>query len=601
MEGRKLRRRQEIADEYKWKLTDLYASDELWESEVGKVYEISEQIVRLKGTLAESPNQLLTYCRMEDELAYYTARICVYANESYHQDTAYAKYQGFASKSDSVMVAASAATSFADPEILAIPKETLERFFAEEPQLEEYRRKIELISRRKEHTLTVAEEHILAEVGDIAVGPGNIYSMFNNADIKFPSITDVEGNRIPITHGNFIKFMRSKDRSLRKQVFRGVYNTYAKWGNTVAGMFVSNLKQENFFAKMRKYPSVRAMHLSEGNIPESVYDNLITAVHNHLPAMHRYMALRKKILGVEHLHMYDLYVPLVGDIDQKYTFEEAKEIVAKALEPMGEEYLSVLREGFSNGWIDVYENENKRSGAYSWAAYGTHPYVLLNYQDDLEGVFTLAHEMGHAIHSYYSNKNQSVTYADYLIFVAEVASTCNEALLNHYLLENETDVKKRRFIVNHYLEEFRTTLFRQTMFAEFEMIVHDKVAKGESLTMESINQIYHDLNVLYYGPDMVIDPEIDYEWMRIPHFYTAFYVYQYATGYSAATAFSRKILTERKPAVDRYISSFLSGGCSKDPIELLAAAGVDMSTPKPIEDALGVFEEYLNEFEKQMQ
>jgi oligoendopeptidase F len=335
-------------------------------------------------------------------------RVYVYANESYHQDTADAKYQGYAAKADSVRVAAASSISFAEPEILAISEDDLNRFYTEEPKLEMYRRKIEVIQREKEHTLSAAEENILAQVGEIAVGPQNIYSMFNNADIKFPSVRDVEGNRITITHGNFIKFMNDKDRSLRKEVFRAVYNTYAKWGNTVASIFVSNLKQESFYAKMRKYPSVRAMHLSNGNIPESVYDNLIEAVHRHLPAMHRYMALRKKILGVEHLHMYDLYVPLVKDVEQKYTYEEAKETVVKALAPMGEEYVSILKEGFDNGWIDVYENENKRSGAYSWAAYGTHPYVLLNQQDDLESVFTLAHEMGHAIHSYYSNKTDYV-------------------------------------------------------------------------------------------------------------------------------------------------------------------------------------------------
>ncbi|MGN0414583.1 MAG: oligoendopeptidase F [Agathobacter sp.] len=600
MEDRKLRKRQEIPAEYKWKLTDLYETDEQWEEEVEKAKELCRQMKALEGTLGQSAGQLLAFCRLEDELSFLAARICVYANESYHQDTADAKYQGFASVSDSVMVLVSSSKSFADPEILAIPEETLNAFFEEEPGLSAYRRKIGLILREKEHTLSPAEEQILAEAGELAVGPSNIFSMFNNADIKFPSITDVEGNRIQITHGNFIKYMNHKDRSLRKQVFRGVYHTYAKWGNTIAAVFTSNLKQENFYAKMRKYPSVRAMHLSEGNIPEAVYDNLIETVHKHLPAMHRYMALRKKLLGVEHLHMYDLYVPLAKNVEENYSFEEAKTLVAKALAPMGEEYLSIVEEGFTNGWIDVYENENKRSGAYSWAAYGTHPYILLNYQNDLESVFTLAHEMGHAVHSYLSNSHQPVTYADYLIFVAEVASTCNEALLNHYLLENEKDEKKQAFLMNHYLENFRTTLYRQTMFAEFEKIVHEKTQAGEALTMESMNRIYHDLNVLYYGPDMVVDPEIDYEWMRIPHFYNAFYVYQYATGFSAAVAFSRKILKEGKPAVDAYIGNFLCGGSSKDPIDLLSAAGVDMSTPKPVEDALSVFEDCLSRFEEQM-
>ncbi len=595
-----LRKRREIPDAYKWNLQDMFATDEQWEEEVQKVYDLADDLTGFRGKLGESAEALLSFFQKKDELSYYLARVYVYANESYHQDTADAKYQGYSLKADSAMVTANAATSFADPEILAIPEERLKKFLEEEPKLQQYRRAVEVILRDKEHTLSAVEENLLAEVGEIAVGPGNIYSMFNNADIRFPSFTDVEGNRVQITHGNFIRFMHDKDRSLRKRVFRSVYQTYEKWGNTVAAMFVSNLKQESFYARMRKYPSVRAMHLSHGNIPESVYDNLIASVHKHLPAMHRYMALRKKILGVEHLHMYDLYVPLVPDTDASYSYEEAREIVAKALAPMGEEYVSILREGYEDGWIDVYENENKRSGAYSWAAYGTHPYVLLNQQDDLESVFTLAHEMGHAIHTYYSNKTQPITYADYLIFVAEVASTCNESLLNHYLLQTENDTQKKKYLLNHYLEAFRTTLFRQTMFAEFELIVHGKIAQGESLTKEDLNQIYHDLNVLYYGPDVVVDPEIDSEWMRIPHFYNAFYVYQYATGYSAAVAFSQKILEEGQPAVDAYIHNFLCGGCSKDPIELLAAAGVDMSTPEPVEDALLVFEENLNLFEEQM-
>lgn len=592
--------RADVPETLKWKLTDLYASDVLWEEEINEIGGMAQAIEKYKGTLGRDAATLFQFCEKRDALLQAMSRVYVYANQSYHQDTADTHYQAYAAKAESVRVEVSSALSFADPEILSIPEEVLAQFYVEEPKLQKYRRAIEVITRQREHTLSAAEENILAAAGELAASPQNIFSMFDNADIKFPSITDVEGNRIPITHANFIKFLNDKDRSLRKEVFCGVYDTYAKWGNTVASIFVSNLKQENFFAKMRKYPSVRAMHLSEGNIPESVYDNLIETVHRHLPQMHRYMTIRKKILGVEHLHMYDLYVPLVADVDQKISYEEAKETVAKALAPMGKAYTDILREGYENGWIDVVANANKRSGAYSWGAYGTHPYVLLNQQDDLNSMFTLAHEMGHAIHTYHSDKAQPFTYAGYLIFVAEVASTCNECLLNHYLLEHETDSKKRNYILNHYLENFRTTLFRQTMFAEFEQIVHEKIAQGESLTKDDLNKIYHDLNVLYYGPDMVVDSQIDYEWMRIPHFYTAFYVYQYATGFSAAVAFSKKILEEGQPAVDRYVKEFLSGGCSKDPIELLAAAGVDMSTPKPIDDALTVFEQYLDEFEKQM-
>ena len=593
-------KRSEVPEALKWKLTDLYASDDLWEKEVDTIGSLSKKIADYAGKLGDSADTLLHFLKERDTLLQLMSRMYVYANQSYHQDTADAHYQAYAAKAESVRVEVSASLSFADPEILAIPEERIAKFYEEEPELEKYRRAIDVIMRARAHTLSAEEESILAAAGELAASPENIFSMFNNADIRFPYITDVEGNRIQITHANFIKFLNDKDRSLRKEAFRGVYHTYAKWGNTLAAVFVSNLKQERFYAKMRKYPSVCAMHLSEGNIPEAVYDNLIETVHRHLPDLHRYMALRKKILGVEHLHMYDLYVPLVAEVDQKISYEEAKETVAKALAPMGKAYTDILREGYENGWIDVAANANKRSGAYSWGAYGTHPYVLLNQQDDLESMFTLAHEMGHAIHTYHSDKAQPFTYAGYLIFVAEVASTCNECLLNHYLLSQEENGDKRNYILNHYLESFRTTLFRQTMFAEFEKIVHEKTTQGESLTMEDLNQIYHDLNVLYYGPDVVVDSEIDYEWMRIPHFYTAFYVYQYATGFSAAVAFSKEILEEGQPAVDRYVKEFLSGGCAKDPIDLLAAAGVDMSTPKPVDDALSVFGKYLDEFEKQM-
>lgn len=601
MSEKKLPRRGEIAEEYKWKLEDLFASDELWEKEAEEISELAEEVSTFQGTLGESAQRLFDFLKKQDDLYYHMNRVYVYANQKSHQDTAVAKYQGYCAKADTLSVAVSSALSFADPEILSIDSERLEQFYEQLPKLEHYRRKLNEILRQKEHTLTPEEESILAEVGEIAVAPGNIYSMFNNADIRFPYVTDVEGNKIQITHGNFIDFLYNKDRNMRKIVFRGVYGTYKKWQNTVAATFTSHLKQEHFYAKMRRYPSVRAMHLDHGNIPESVYDNLIATVHAHLPALHKYISIRKRVLGVEHLHMYDLFLPMVEDVEKKYSYEEAKALVGKALAPMGEEYVRQMKDGMENGWIDVYENENKRSGAYSWGAYGTHPYVLLNHQDNLDSVFTLAHEMGHAMHTFYSNKNQSVTYADYLIFVAEVASTCNESLLMHYLLENTEDEKEKLYLINHYLDGFRTTLFRQAMFAEFEQIVHGKIAAGEALTKEELNHIYYDLNVLYYGPDMTVDDEIAYEWMRIPHFYTSFYVYQYATGYSAAVAFSKKILEEGEPAVKQYLSEFLSGGCSKDPIDLLKAAGVDMSTPEPVDEALKVFEEYLEMFERQFE
>lgn len=596
MNNNKVLKRDEISDEYKWNLEDMFASDELWEEEYEQTKELCNKIASYQGKLTESAATLLAYFQDTDEANYHLERIYVYANERYHQDTAVSQYQGYASRADSLMVMAESSSAFAEPEILEVSEETIDAFYKEQPELLKYQRAIDEILRKKAHTLSKEEEKILADAGEIAVGPENIFSMFNNADIRFPAIKDTEGNELPVSHGTFIQLMENKDRNIRKQAFESMYHTYQQFGNTVASIFTSHLKQEHFFAKTKKYDSVRAMHLDQGNIPEGVYDNLIETVHKHLPAMHRYMAERKKLLGVEELHMYDLYTSLIDDYDKKYTYEEAKETVLKGLAPMGEEYLSILKEGLSGGWIDVYENENKRSGAYSWGAYGTHPYVLLNHKDNLNSVFTLAHEMGHAIHTYYSNKTQPITYSGYLIFVAEVASTCNEALLMQYLMKNAADEKERRYLINHQLEEFRTTLFRQTMFAEFEQIVHKKTADGEALTQEALNKIYHDLNVLYYGPDVVVDEEIDYEWMRIPHFYTSFYVYQYATGYSAATAFSKLILEGGQPAVDRYVTNFLCGGCSKDPIELLKNAGVDMSTPEPVDAALQVFEEYLAMF-----
>lgn len=598
MSTKGIRKRSEIPAEFKWHLNDMFATDELWEEEARTTASLIDDISKYEGHISQEPAKLLEFLQKEEAILRHLDRLIVYSNQKSHEDTAVPKYQAYCSKAESIMIKAAGATSFARPEILAMSDETLQSFYEKEPGLLHFKRKIDEILRMKAHTLSPAEENILAKAKEIASAPENIYSMFDNADLKFPYVTDVEGNKIRITHGNFVDFLMEKDRSLRKQVFRSVYDSYKKWGNTLSATYTSCLKNDAFFASTRKYSSPRAMYLAEGDIPESVYDNLIKTVHAHLPALHKYISVRKKLLGVEHMHMYDIFAPVVPDVNISYSYEQAKDIVAKALEPMGEKYVSILKEGMESGWIDVYENENKRSGAYSWGAYGTHPYVLLNYTESLEGIFTLAHEMGHAMHTYFSNENQPYTYSAYLIFVAEVASTCNESLLMHYLLENSTDEKERKFLICHYLDSFRTTLFRQAQFAEFEHIAHEKVASGEAVTQEVLNQLWHDLNVEYYGPDMVVDDEISYEWMRIPHFYTPYYVYQYSTGYSAAVAFSDMILKQGKPAVDTYIENFLCGGCSKSPIELLKSAGVDMSTPKPVDDALNVFERYLDEFEK---
>lgn len=593
---KQLLNRDEIEERYKWKLEDIYESDVLWEEELSKANEIVEQISKFQGTLASSAQNLLDFFKESDNLDYYVDRVYVYANQRYHQDTTVSKYQGYAANAELLLVNASGATSFANPELLEISDEKFESFYQEKPELLKYKRLIDEIKRTKDHVLDKKSEEILAKASEIAMGPDNIFHMFNDADIKFPKIKDENGNEVELSHGNFIHYMQSYDRRVREDAFKCLYSSYKAYGNTVSAIFTSNLKQENFYSQLRNYSSSRAMELDKSEIPESVYDNLIETVHKHLPALHKYLKDRKNTLNVDKLHMYDIYVPLVQGVEKEYSFEEAKEIVADALQPMGDEYVSILKEGMNSRWIDVYENRNKRSGAYSWGTYGTHPYVLLNYHGKLNDVFTLAHEMGHSMHTYFSNKNQPITYAGYKIFVAEVASTCNEALLMHYMLEKTDDIKIRKYLLNHQLEEFRTTLFRQTMFAEFEHIVHSKIQAGEALTMEKLNKIYHDLNVLYYGKDMVVDEEIDYEWMRIPHFYTPFYVYQYATGYSAATAFAKIILEGKEEAANRYIKEFLCGGSSKSPIELLKAAGVDMSSSEPVDKALESFEEYLKEY-----
>ena len=441
--AKELKARKDIPDQYKWNMKDMFASDELWEEEAKQLQELAKEIAKYQGRLSESAATLLEFLKKSDELDFHAERVIVYANQKYHEDTAVSKYQGYMAKAGSIGVEVGSAMAFMEPEILAMDVAKLEEFFQQEPGLEHYRRRIDTILRDKEHVRSAEVEAVLAMAQDIAAAPSDIFSMFNNADLKFPSVTDVEGNRIQITHGNYISLIESKDRNLRKEAFRGLYSEYKKHANSVAAMFQAQLKKESFYAKVRNYPSVRAMHLASGNIPENVYDNLIETVHKHLPAMHRYVSLRKRLLGVERLHMYDLYVPVVEETGKEYPYEVAKELVKKAIVPMGEEYVKVASEGMDHDWVDVYENENKRSGAYSWGAYGTHPYVLLNHQDNLDSVFTLAHEMGHAMHSYHSDKKQSITYAGYLIFVAEVASTCNEALLMHYLLEKIVLCKKQ--------------------------------------------------------------------------------------------------------------------------------------------------------------
>lgn len=593
----KLPARSEIAEADKWALEDLFLTDADWEAAVKQLEEQLAQLKGYAGKVSASADALYAYLTLADETENLFEKVLVYSNEKMHEDMGNSTYQGYAAQAQAAATRLSAAEAFFEPELLAMEESRLQGFLKEDPKLEKYRLLIDRIWRRKEHTLSAAGEEILAKTYEMATAPDDIFSMFNDADAKFGTIRDENGKEVELTHGRFGGFMESSDRRVRKEAFEALYQTYDQFKNTLAATYSANVKKAKFYADVRKYPSALVAALAPGNIPTEVYDNLIETVHRFLPAMYRYVALRKRALGVEELHMYDVYVPLVADQTKKIPFAEAKEIVKRGLAPMGEEYVSHLEEGFDHRWIDVYENRGKRSGAYSWGAYGTHPYVLLNYQGKLDDVFTFAHEMGHALHSWYSNANQPYVYSGYLIFVAEVASTCNESLLMQYLLKESKDKKEKAYLLNHFIDQFKGTLFRQTMFAEFEKITHEMYAKGESLTAERLCAVYMDLNRKYFGEEMVSDPQIALEWARIPHFYTEFYVYQYATGFSCAIALSKRILEMGEAGVADYMK-FLKGGCSKDPIELLKMAGVDISTPKPVEDALQLFEELVSELEE---
>ena len=591
----KISSRSEMKKEDQWKMEDLYASDEVWEQDFQKLKEQMQEFFRYEGTMGDSAEQLYQVLTEQDRLNMLMENVYVYANQKNHEDMGNGMYQKMAGRAQSLMSALSDAVSFVESELLEIPQEKLQKFLEEKEKLCLYKRYIDEKFREKEHILSKEMEAVLAKVYELGRAPQNIFQMFNNADIDFGTVHDEDGREVQLSHGRYIQFLESKDVNVRREAFETLYEAYEKHRNTLAAAFDANVKQELFFADMRHYGSSREAALSYSHIPLEVYDRLIEAVHENLPKMYQYVDLRKKIMGVDELHMYDVYVPLVKQAEKKYSFEEAKEIVKKGLAPLGEEYAQILEEGFSNGWIDVYENQGKRSGAYSWGAYGTHPYVLLNYNGSLNHVFTLAHEMGHAIHSYYSDKTQPYPYAGYRIFVAEVASTCNEALLIHYLLEHAQDDQEKAYLVNYFLDQFKGTLYRQTMFAEFEKIVHEQVQNGESLTADGLCETYYKLNQQYFGDGIVHDPQIAMEWSRIPHFYTPFYVYQYATGFSAAIAISSKILAGEPGIIEKY-KKFLSGGSSMDCIDLLKLCGVDMTSPQPVNDALKVFGEYVDLF-----
>ena len=589
-------KRSEADPRYTWATEDLFPTDQAWLESYQALQAAPEQLCAYQGRLGESAATLLEYFRLGDEIGRKLERLYNYAARKGDEDTANSTYQDLRGKAMNLVVGIQSATAFDVPELLMLDDATVERFFAEEPGLAIYRRKMDVLRRRRAHILSPAEEALLASAGEMSGTPENIFGAFENADLRFPDVLDGEGNSHTLTAGTLIRLLESPDRVLRKNAFEGCYNTFHSFRNSIAAMLEGQVKQLIWHSRARKYSSTLEAALDGTEVPTAVYHNLIDAVHANWDKLHKYGALRKKLMGLDELHMYDLYTPIVADADMSITYEEAKEMVLEALAPLGEEYLAMLKEGFENRWIDVYENQGKRSGAYSSCG-DPHPFVLLNHKDNLNSVFTLAHEMGHALHTYHSNLAQPYATADYVIFVAEVASTCNEVLLMQHLLRKTTDKRQRAYLINYFLEQFRTTLYRQTMFAEFELRVNQLAESGESLTADLLSQEYAKLNAAYYGEAVTQDSGIAMEWARIPHFYYNYYVFQYATGFSAAIAIAMNILKNGAPAVEAY-RKFLSSGCSAPPVELLKIAGVDMSTPQPVNEALALFDTLIDEMEQ---
>ena len=597
MTNQSIPKRSEVPEEMTWNLKDMFESNQAWMAEYEAMKEFPAKIAAFQGTLARSAQDLLAWFRLQDEIELRLGVLMGYASCKGDEDTGNSFYQDVRGKAMNVYVSIASAAAFATPEIMAIADETLDRFYAQQPELETYRRSLYQIRRRKDHILSPAEERLLASAGEMANASENIAGVFRNADQIFPDVTDSQGNVHPLTDATFVPLLTSPDRELRRRAFETYYKQLGQYKNTIAATLDGQFKQLCFFSNARHYDSTIQASLDATEVPVPVYMNLIEAVHNNLDKMYRYVALRKKLLGVDELHMYDVYTPIVADADQAITYEQAKETVLEALQVLGDDYVDLLKEGFSNRWIDVYENVGKRSGAYSSGNSRPHPYVLLNHKDNLDCQFTLAHEMGHALHSYHSCKYQPVSTSDYVIFVAEVASTCNEVLLMRHLLKKTTDKKQRAYLINHFMDQFKGTVYRQTMFAEFELAMGKMAESGQALTADALCQKYHALNKLYFGPDMVSDDQIALEWARIPHFFYNYYVFQYATGFSAAVAIANRILKEGAPAVADY-KKFLSGGCSTDPISLLKIAGVDMSSPEPVNSALALFGELVDEMEQ---
>ena len=591
--------REEIDSKYKWDLSSMFPSDEAFEAGLEELKAYCPKLLAFKGKISTSAQALLEYLQLEDQMNLLLYKIINYAERKSDEDTRVAKYQAYVANATSAYTQVGEATSWFAAELLAIPAESVEKFYAEVPALEFYRRKLNKILNQREHTLSAEEEALLARAEELAVQPTNIFSMFDDADLTFDDAVDSEGKTHKLTSGSFVPLLMDADRVLRESAFKQLYSRFGEFRNTSAAILTSQVKNLQFFSSSRKYASSLEAALAENEIPVEVYNNLIDAVHQNFPAFYKYVDLRKRVMGLDELHFWDVYTPLVDDVDMKFTYEEACDLIVKALAPMGEEYVNLVKKGLESRWVDVYETPGKRSGAYSAGGKGMNPVMLLNFQGGLDDVYTLIHEMGHSLHTYFSSHNQEITYSDYSIFVAEVASTCNEALLSHYLLEHETDPARHAYILNHFLEGFRGTIYRQCMFAEFERDINQMNADGVALNAEVLSERYGKLCAEYFGPGIELDEEIKLEWSRIPHFYYNFYVYQYCIGFSAAIALSQRILSEGEPAVKDYIG-YLSGGCSKTPIELLRGAGVDMATPDPVNAALKYFGELVDQLEQEL-
>ena len=591
--------REEIDSKYKWDLSSMFPSDEAFEAGLEELKAYCPKLLAFKGKISTSAQALLEFLQLEDQMTLLLYKIINYAERKSDEDTRVAKYQAYVANATSAYTQVGEATSWFAAELLAVPAESVEKFYAEVPALEFYRRKLNKILNQREHTLSAEEEALLARAEELAVQPTNIFSMFDDADLTFDDAVDSEGKTHKLTSGSFVPLLMDADRVLRESAFKQLYSRFGEFRNTSAAILTSQVKNLQFFSSSRKYASSLEAALAENEIPVEVYNNLIDAVHQNFPAFYKYVDLRKRVMGLDELHFWDVYTPLVDDVDMKFTYEEACDLIVKALAPMGEEYVDLVKKGLESRWVDVYETPGKRSGAYSAGGKGMNPVMLLNFQGGLDDVYTLIHEMGHSLHTYFSSHNQEITYSDYSIFVAEVASTCNEALLSHYLLEHETDPARHAYILNHFLEGFRGTIYRQCMFAEFERDISQMNADGVALNAEVLSERYGKLCAEYFGPGIELDEEIKLEWSRIPHFYYNFYVYQYCIGFSAAIALSQRILSEGEPAVKDYIG-YLSGGCSKTPIELLRGAGVDMATPDPVNAALKYFGELVDQLEQEL-